>query len=195
MNVKSVHDADYEPLANDIEIEYDLAGLPSVISILAPERPITIEHNIPEVIKIEMPDLSDIRILGPENPVPSEINIVAPKKEDLVFSLIAPKSIEVHAIGFPSAIPVVFPEQMPMLSFDRSTFPDEIKVVGIPDSIKIVHDIPTSIEIDWSVAAKSFSIPPVEVKPIEVKIDFNLGGKISDNQDYPCYRLVPCGSM
>ncbi len=191
--MRGMQGLDYEPLANDIAIEYDLAGLPSVISILAPDRPIRIENNLPSAIRLEMPELRDIRLIGAN--LPSLISILPPRKEDMTVSLVAPKFIELRAVGLPPAIPVVFPDQIPMLSFDRSTFPDSIKVTGFPESIKIEHNIPTRIEVDWSEAARNFSIPPVEVKPIEVKVDFNfssLAQKISGSELMPCFHLVPC---
>lgn len=179
--------------SSDIEIQYDFAGIPTVIQILPPENPIRVENDIPSVIRVEMPEMNDIKIIGVED-IPREIKILPPDTNDMIFRVeVEQPRFESIKLDIQDSIKIDLPDSFPKISFDKDSFP-EIKVTGIPDSIAIEHNIPTKIEIDWSEAAKNFSIPPVSVQPLEVKLNFTFDRLTSEHGDeVQCFAILPCG--
>lgn len=175
--------------ANEIEVNYDM-GIPSVIQILTPDRPIRIENTIPSVIEVAMP--SEVRITGAEY-IPQEIRVVAPRRDEMVFTVqVQPTEFApIQVVGMPSMVSVDFPSQLPLISFDTRTFPSEIRVTGMPHTIQVVHNVPTRIEVDWSEAARAFSFPAIKVEPVEVKFNFDRLG-ISASDETQCFALIPC---
>lgn len=177
-----------DPVPDAVEINYDFAGIPSSIKIMPPEEPIRFENNLPSLIKIES---QPIEIIGMDF-IPREIQVVMPEPEKMVIRLEVPEISPIKVEGFPSLIPVVFPDEMPLIRFDTSTIPSEIRVVGIPDVIKIENTIPSRIEVGWSDTI--MSIPPLKVEPVEVKINFSFDRLSSADNNYEaqCFALIPC---
>jgi hypothetical protein len=171
----------------NVVVDYDLVGFPSVINIVPPEiKPITVKHDIPEVISLKMPDLRDIRILSE---IPHEIKIIPPDKE-MVVNLVPvniPSSIRLE-VPQSMAMELKFPEKMPMIDIDASSIPREIQVVGVPSTIRL--EVPETIRLE---------VPPdlyvplrFEGPPISVQINLGLDKLIDDSEEGQCFRLVPC---
>lgn len=99
-------------------------------------------------------------------------------------------------IGFPSEIklihdiplfiPLQFPKEIPVFSFD---IPD-IKVKGIPDVIKLEYQGPEKIKLD----ASDIKIPLVfDGEPLKGELKVNWGfDEIEGSDEAPCFKIIPC---
>lgn len=180
------------------EMVMDL-GIPSVINIVAPHIPdIKLIHNIPVQISIDAPEIPDtIKITGPLEPIPTQIEIV--------YSEPIPASIMLITDNVPTVIDVRFDTsafcniQLPVLEINASSIPTAIlidgsevptliQVVGIPDTISISHDIPTQIIIsspkDWAIPLTYIGGP--------VPIQFDTSNLIGEDGETTCFALTPC---
>ena len=178
----------------EIELEENADfGIPSEIKVIAPEIPdVKIVHNIPTKITVDVPE-SNIRILSPEKPLPTHIELVSkidlPKKITLDASDV-PASIRVETpVPIPSVIKIDIPDTLPTIKVDASDIPDRIHVVGFPDSIKVDSDIPERIVAEFKMP-EDVKVPLVyEGGPIPVKF---TEANITDDNGDTCFRLVPC---
>ena len=143
---------------------------------------------MPTVITVEVPTINDIRIIGPENQIPSEINIFSDIPSIInVFSDI-PSIITVDYSNMPTVIRVEFPE-FPDLKIDSSTL-STIQVTGIPDTIELKGNIPSEIIIKMQ---ENLEIPLVyKGGAIPVQFDFSTPSGSTGNE--PCFKLIPCGN-
>jgi hypothetical protein len=182
---------------DSVELQYDMVGFPSQIEIAPPDiPPIEIKHNIPSFISFIMPEFSDIRIVGPEIPLPSEIRIVPPDTDAIIniISFELPKSLKVDfdVSALPTSIPLVVPDKLPVISFDVSAIPTEIKVVGVPETIRLEHNLPSVFEL---FAPEDLKIPLVfDGPPLkgELKVNWGIDAFGDDDEDRPCFTFVPC---
>lgn len=171
-----------DPGFENIELQYDMVGFPSEIKIVAPDiPPVELKHDIPEFISLLVPEFKDIRIIGPEIPIPHEIKIIAPEIGTII-SLEMPSSIKLDfdSQSLPAAIPLVFPDKMPIISF---AIPENIKVVGIPEVIRIDHPVPSVIKMEIPEGLKVplvFEGPPISAA---VKIDWGFGDKVFEGEE------------
>ena len=115
-------------------------GIPEEIKIVAPKIPdIKVLHDIPKEIALRMPTIPDIRIIGPEQPLPEKIHIVATD---------VPKSIILDATDVPRKIIVEPADNFPsVIKIEAFGIPDTLQVTGIPKSIEIVGNIPSTIQL------------------------------------------------
>jgi hypothetical protein len=175
-----------------VQIQSDDLGIPSEIIIKMPEIPdIRIIHDVPAMIRIDSPNFSDIRIIGPEVPLPTQININAdnlPTTIDLVITNL-PSSIKLDTFELPSSIKLEVPDSMPTIKIDASGIPERIQVVGIPSSIELTG-APSEIKLVMP------DKPEIEMvyrgAPIDVKINLDISKLTGENGDQPCFALVPC---
>jgi hypothetical protein len=180
---------------NSFEVEYSSLGIPSEIKIVAPEFPkIQLAHDLPQEIRIVNGDFDldgTIKILSPDVPIPTEIQVInqnIPTSIELIADI--PSIIHVeHTI--PNKIIVESISEIPsVIRLDGSEIPDQIKVVGIPDTIELVFpqkEIKLTIDDDLEV--------PLVYRgaPIELKIDMPKSWLNGDDEDddYPRVKIVP----
>jgi hypothetical protein len=167
-------------------------GIPSEIKVIAPKIPdLMLIHDIPESIRLEVPNIPDIKILGPITPIPTEIKFANIGEIPSFIELKAislPKTIELDVKNLPKSIMVEFPERMPDIKIDASSIPDKIQVVGIPPTIELVGNIPSTIQMvmpDKPEVEMVYRGAPIDVK-IHLDVDRLSGG------DGPCYKITPC---
>ncbi|RDJ35640.1 MAG: hypothetical protein DWQ19_12545 [Crenarchaeota archaeon] len=179
-----------------MQLEASDLGIPSEIKIIPPTMPdIKVVHEIPEYITLAVPEISDIKIIGPEVPIPSEIKVTSettiPSQIELKSEL--PQSILLDVSGLPSAISVEFPEEFPTIQIEGD-IPKTIQVVGIPDSIELKGHIPSEININIT-PPEDLEIPLVYKGgplPVEFVLPTPTG---QDGSKRPCFALVPCGEQ
>ena len=152
---------------------------------------VRIIHDIPAIIRVESPIIPDIKILGPEIPIPSEIKIDAEGVPSVIElkSYDLPSAIKLDTSGLPSSIRVEMPEVMPKIEIDASSIPDKIQVIGIPSTIELVG-APSEIKLVMP------EKPEIELvykgAPIDVKINLDVTKLTGENGEQPCFALVPC---
>ena len=172
-----------------VEMDNSAFAIPNEINLIVPKIPnISLIHDLPTVITVEVPTINDIRIIGPENQIPSEINIFSDIPSIInVFSDI-PSIITVDYSNMPTVIRVEFPE-FPDLKIDSSTL-STIQVTGIPDTIELKGNIPSEIIIKMQ---ENLEIPLVyKGGAIPVQFDFSTPSGSTGNE--PCFKLIPCGN-
>jgi PKD repeat protein len=181
----------------ELEVQYDVVDFPSEIKIVPPNiPPLEVKHDIPSTIRLEMPELKDIRLIGTD--IPSEIRIIPPDINTMisVISFELPKEafkVQIDASSLPTVIGLEFPETMPDIKIDASSIPEFIKVVGMPDVITVMHTIPSVITVD---VPKDLKVPLVfEGPPLSAEVKINWGfEKVLEGVESPrCFALVPCG--
>ena len=167
-------------------------GIPKEIMVIMPEIPdIRVIHDIPAIIQIESPNIPNIKIIGPDKPIPSEIRIVSdglPSVIELVATNL-PESIKIDASGIPSSIKLELPDKMPTISIDATGIPTQIQVVGIPSSIELIG-APSEIKLVMP------DNPEIELvykgAPIDVKINLDISRLTGDPDSGNCVAIVPC---
>jgi len=188
------------PMVGDLEglrqmampIDINTIGIPSEIRILPPPD-IMVLHDIPSTISLVAPNLKDIRILGPDKPLPTEIKLVnfdIPRVIELIAPSL-PRSITLDATSLPRAISLHVPADFPSrIVLDGTSIPDKIQVVGIPSAIELIHNLPETIQLLMP------ENPVIQMKysgdPIEVKIQLDATKLAGDGDEGPCFTLVPC---
>ena len=106
----------------------------------------------------------------------------------------ATKTIELVAKSIPESIKLEVPSDFPKSIFlDATGIPESIKVTGIPETITLIHNIPSEIYLrkpdDFQVDMV-YRGAPIDVN---VKVDMNLARLVgSDDLKSPCVMLVPC---
>jgi hypothetical protein len=186
---------DFFPDADDtFQVEYSGIGIPSEIAILPPKFPdIQVRHDLPKDITIVKGDFdlpSTIKILPPDTPIPTEIHVInnnVPSSIELVSDVPSIISI-VHDI--PNRIVIESIANIPsIIKIDGSDIPDQIKIVGCPETIELVFPqerIKLAIDDDLEV--------PLVYKgaPIELKIDMpKFFVTNEDDDDYPRVKIIP----
>lgn len=100
-------------------------GIPSEIKIIAPD-------------KIKVDRIPDIKILGPDKPLPQTIRIVGH----------LPETIRLEAFDLPSRILVEPADNFPRtIHLEAVGIPDTLRVVGIPEAIEVIGNIPSTIQL------------------------------------------------
>ncbi len=173
-------------------------GFPSEIRIIPPDIPdVRLVHEIPTKIDVEFPEIPDIKIHGPDTPLPKQIEIV---NKGLIPTTIAidatniPNKITLDS-NIPSKIMVEMVKPIPTtIMIDGSSIPDKIQVVGFPESIelKAPSAIPLTLPEDIEVPLV-FKGDPIQVAPIDVKIEMDIGKLIGENEEgNNCVMITPC---
>jgi hypothetical protein len=183
---------DYSDPSVDVQIA-DL-GIPSIIKVLAPEmQDIRIVHDVPTMIKVEAMDVpKSIRLNAEE--VPKFIKLInqdVPTEIKLVSDL--PKSITLDATQVPRSIMLEVPDNFPKsIKLDASGIPDKIQVVGVPEHINLVGNIPSEIRLIMP------DKPEVELvykgAPIDVKIQLDVNRLTGEGEKLQCVAIVPCSN-
>jgi hypothetical protein len=177
--------ASVEPQVSDL-------GIPSEIRIIPPTIPnLELTHNLPTSIELKVPVIPDIRIIGPEHELPKEIRIVSddiPRSISVESSI--PEKIMVDASSVPNVIYLQQVKPLPETIFiDGSSIPHEIRVVGMPDSIELKHNLPEYLELR---IPENLEVPLV-YKGGPIPIEFtsaSLSG--GEDADQPCFMITPC---
>ena len=184
-----------DPLAalgenRDLEVQYDFTGFPSEIKMLPPEIPnIRIEHDLPseilvrspviDNIKFDVPEFKDIKILPPETQLTIEA-IGIPDVIRLEPTLPIPQRIEL-------AVPVRIPES---ITLDASGVPDVIRIEGLPEVIRLEHNLPSVIKLEMP------EKPEIELvykgPPIPVQVQLDVQKLVGDAENLQCVAIVPC---
>ena len=124
-----------------IPVNINDIGIPEEIRIIAPKMPdIKVLHDIPREIALRMPmPIPDIKIIGPEKPLPETIYIVATD---------VPKSIYLDATDVPRKILIEPAANFPsIIRMEAFGVPSTIQVTGMPKSIEIIGNIPSTIQL------------------------------------------------
>jgi len=162
-------DFEFPPLALDMDA--DSLGIPSEIPIIAPEIPdIKMIHDLPEKIAIES-NIPSVIKLESEQIIPNKITIEG-----------IPDPIKIDASDIPTAITLEVPEDLPRsIKLDASGIPDFIELRGnIPSEITAKLVVPENLEI------------PLVYKGGPVPIKLDTTSLVGENDDLPCFALVPC---
>jgi hypothetical protein len=177
-----------------IEIETADLGIPNEIKVVAPEIPdVKLRHDLPTEIWLRAPVISDIKIVGPLEPLPVSIDIVGGDEIPHTIEVKAenlPSSITLDASAVPEAIRLEVPADFPTtIRIDASDIPRTIQVVGIPDSIELKGHIPSEILLK---APENLEVPLVyKGGPIPIQFDMK-SFKGEGDEDAPCFAIVPC---
>jgi hypothetical protein len=187
---------------NQPQVEIDASdlinvGIPSQIEVIAPTLPraIKLEHNLPEMIQVNAINMPQTIQLT--HSLPEVIRIVSDFNIPNAIQLTAtdiPKTIELVPKSIPESIRLEVPNDFPKSIFlDASGIPDTIKVTGVPETITLIHNIPSEIYLrkpdDFKVDMV-YSGSPID---INVKVDMNLPRLVgSEDPNAQCVMIVPC---
>lgn len=178
-------------IGKDLEVQYDISGFPSEIKVIPPNIPdVRIIHDVPSEIfikspefpkiKFEVPEFRDIRILPPETPLTVE-------------AIGIPTSIKLESeFRIPDRVELFMPVKIPEVIRIEHDIPNMIRIEGLPDVIRIEHDIPKSIKIEMP-----DKMPEIDLvykgSPIPVQIQIDFQKLLGDENNLPCFAMVPCG--
>lgn len=199
-NEFGVEFADLFAASNNLQVQYEAVSLPENIYIVAPDElpKFTIDSSGLQNIKIDASEVKipDIKIYGPDNPIPTSISFDAsniPESVGLVYNG-DPIPIKVETevtLKVENTLPERIIIDMP------NPIPDRI-AVDMPD--RIILDAPKSIMLE---IPENFGIPVLfpdkmpEVEmvwrgaPIEVKITMDQIMAANENGG-SCVMIVPC---
>jgi hypothetical protein len=187
---------DFFPESGDsFKVEYSSIGIPSEIKLVTPEFPdIKIRHDLPKEIKLVKGDfqLSDtIKIMGPDVPLPKEIHVINNSLPSCISVVSDIPSVIKIEHDLPNRIVIESIAKIPsVIKIDGSDIPDQIKVVGFPESIELVFpqvSIPLTLD-------ENLEIPMVfKGAPIELKIEMPkwFQNMDEDDDEYPRVKIVP----
>jgi hypothetical protein len=178
----------------EMEINYDFQGFPSVIVIEPPVLPdLKVVHEIPSQIELLTPDVMSIEYVGP--PLPSQIQLLAPP-EPLKLVLDGPSTIKLDVSDLPEAIQLLAPAEMPKLEIDASLLPSAIQVVGMPSVVELIHNLPSVMRLEMPENPTVQMLPPTEAIPISVMVTLAVDGVQQileeQKQQIQCVAIVPC---
>jgi hypothetical protein len=193
-----------------VKVQYETVGIPSEIRIIPPVLPkLIIDSSELQNIKIGIEEVTipDIKIYGPEHPIPTDIHIHGPSKpipdEIQVVNKNIPEQIELIAPGLPKKIELEVSREIPnkiileipdpiphTITLDASGVPKSISVNGIPDIIE-VKGFPDGIPILFP-----DEMPKIELiykgSPLEMKITMDNLLSQQNGENRPCFMMVPC---
>ena len=184
----------YEDL--NLNVDYDTTAIPSEINLIVPEiNDIQVLHDIPEYIQLSIPEIKDIKITL-EDEIPEEIKVVSDLPSIITIDAgNMPTTIYLKPENIPSIIRLESDIELPcMIKFDVGNIPQSISITGIPDFIEVRGNIPSEINL------KMPEKPEIEMvykgSPIEVKVEIDYKKILGDfeNEDYPCFAIIPCPS-
>ncbi len=126
--------------------------------------------GIPDEIRLIVPRIpEEIKILGPSQPIPTEITIKGDIPRSIEVKHNFPDKIFVDGSSIPRSILVEPAPNFPsVLRLEVTGMPQTLQVTGIPQSIKIEEDIPRTIQLlmpENPVVLMSYVGLPVELKP------------------------------
>jgi hypothetical protein len=104
-----------------------------------------------------------------------------------------PERIELVARSLPECIrlevPLDFPES---IKLDASEIPERIQVVGIPETITLVHDLPDALLLK---APDDLEIPVAwkgAPASVDVNVKVDLQKVVGESESLNCVAIVPC---
>ena len=159
----------YGSADDGIPVTVDNLGIPSEIKIIAPKlNDLKLIHNLPEFIELRGVPIPDVRIIGPEKPLPEAISIVHDLPQEIhIIAQGIPTTIKLDAEDMPRTIMVVPAPDFPsVIRLEVEGIPDSIQVTGFPKAIEVVHDIPDRIKLempDNPVITMKYDGPPIEL--------------------------------
>lgn len=174
------------PPSEELDVQYDVVGFPSEIRLIPPDD-IKVTHDIPDTINVNFPIIPDIRFVVPQFP---DIKIVAPEIPSIirVEGVSIPNIVRIEGVTLPEIITIVSEVKIPdIIMVDGTSIPKSIPVTGIPDTIKIEHNIPDTITIN--LAEETKKIFQEGLPPVRLKFDTNLTDDLENAQ---CFALIPC---
>lgn len=156
-----------------IPVNFNDIGIPDKIELIVPKIPdINVINTIPSEIMVRLPaTMPDIRIVGPEKPLPEEIRIVGSITDTIrVDASEVPKSVKLDASEVPQKIMLEVNENFPrIIKLEAIGIPETLKVTGIPKTIEVIHNLPARIEL---YAPEDLEVPLV-YKGAPFEIDFS----------------------
>lgn len=175
---------------DNVEVNYDFAGLPSKIEVVVPPTmpSIRLLDSLPTSIDLRVPYIEDVKL---SHDLPSEISLIVPEFKPITIVHDVPSVIRLEADpSLPSMISLMIPDDFPSV-ITVEGIPDKIQVVGIPSVIEVAN-MPSEIML------KMPESPEVKMvydgPPISVVVDLNVDkitGTSEEGQN-PCFMLVPC---
>ena len=138
--------------------------------------------------------ISEIKIIAPMMPIPSEIRIINDTKVPSSILLDAsqlPKSIPIINMDIPETIGLKLIGDFPSeIRLNAEGIPDTIQVVGIPPVIELKGTIPDTIQLVMP------EKPEIEMvykgSPIDVKIQLDISKVTGEGDKVNCVSIVPC---
>lgn len=185
-----------------MKVSYENVGIPTEIKVVSPNiDPVKFDvSNLPEQIKIDASEVKipDIKIHGPEHPIPDTIKLEGdrlPDRIDLIYSG-SPIPVEVNTevvvklestTVIPDKIIIEVPKPIPERIIVESNIPDKIILEG-PPSIPL--ELPKDIGIPVIFPDQMPEIVH-RIAPIELKI--SLDEVLSQSGDgQKCVMITPC---
>ena len=172
-----------------VQWDDDMIGIPKEIKIVAPEKmpEIMVVHDLPKKIMVESLEIPPIKI---EHNIPTVIKLQSDGWPTSI-KLDSPTFIKLDTSdAFPITLSV--PKDFPsIIRLEAIGIPEKIQVEGIPNVIRVEHDIPQTIDLVLPENPKVemvFNGPPIEMK-------VNLVTDLSEDDDEnngPCVMIVPC---
>jgi hypothetical protein len=179
-----------------MEINYDFQGFPSVIVIEPPVMPdIKIISELPSTIELLAPDKMVIEYVGPS--IPSQIVVVAPEKP-FVVEISGPSTIKLDASDIMNGISLIVPDWNPRLLIDASSIPSSMTLnYNGPSSMELIYNGPSSIKLEMPDNPTIQMLPPTEAIPISVMLTLDVGGVqqlLNEEQkaQMSCVAIIPC---
>lgn len=199
--------ADLFDMTQTMKVEYEPVGIPSEIVVIPPSKE-SLTINTGELFKksikidtrgVKIP--TDIKIHGPDSPIPDSIVLDASGLVDAIDTLRSLPPIKVDASDVPRTVTVKMEKTIPERVIVEMPKP-------IPEKIVIEHNIPDRIIFDGPKSIPVFvpedvvlpvkfpdKMPEVELvwrgAPIEVKVTMDeIVGKTEEGRN--CFTMVPC---
>ena len=183
--------ADLFQAQNSIKVQYEPVDLPSEIRLIAPEIP-KVEFGEPPQIKVDINELKfpDIKITGPDEPIPVQLNFVGENIPDEIELVYKGEPIKLETTKITIEMEKDIPDRITIdpIKIDASDIPKTITLEG--STIELL--VPENIGIPLIFPEK---MPEVEMvykgAPIEVKITMDEIMADADRQN--CVMITPCG--
>lgn len=175
----------------EMEINYDFQGFPSLISFVPPVLPdLKVVHELPSTIELIAGDSMLIEYVGP-----TQFELIAPAEPmRLVFDGPSIFKLDTSSIG--EGLKLIAPERMPKIEFDTSNIPSAIQVIGIPSVIGVIGMPSTITVIPPAEPMTVQMLPPTEAIPISVMVTLTVDGiqkMLADQgQQLQCVTILPC---
>lgn len=199
--------ADLFETKQTMKVEYEQVGIPSEIKVVLPEES-SVRLDTSELankkIQIDSSGInipSNIRIYGPDSPIPNSIAFDASELIESIEKLQNISPIKIDASNIPSSIKLDIEKEIPKTILVEMPRPIPEKIVvesSIPD--KIILEGPTGIPLlipdEFALPIKfPDKMPEIELvwrgSPIEVKVTMDeVINKEADGKN--CVMIVPC---
>jgi hypothetical protein len=197
--------ADLFEASRKVNVQYDTVGIPSEIVIVPPVMPKIEIDDIKVKVDATEVNIPDIKIHGPETPIPTDIRLNAsdlPTEMNLSYK--GPDKIEIDATSIPTTITVETVDPIPHkiiveqvkpipeeILINADDMPREITVTGMPDFVELKMPENFGIPVIFPEEMPSMELV-YNGAPIEVKITMDEIIGNAEDDDNPCVKIVPC---